>query len=183
MQIKKMKSDDDFYVELRKICLDWLEKGISEEVVDIICDIIVYDPYYAKTFASEELLNQMQYGFTKIMIKKLTEYNDSSEGVTTIIQLLKSRFKVTGDIMYEIKNIIDKHKNIDKLEPLFKLIDAFDMVLYEYDDIEEVKEYFYNTIYENTVTIRNLLLETEGDNKEIIDVLNKIIYVFIDLNY
>lgn len=57
------------------------------------------------------------------------------------------------------------------------------MVLYEYDDIEEVKEYFYNTIYENTVTIRNLLLETEGYNKEIIDVLNKIIYVFIELNY
>ena len=85
--------------------------------------------------------------------------------------------------MHEIKNIIDKHKNIEKLEPLFKLIDAFDMVLYEYDDIEEVKEYFYNTIYENTVTIRNLLLETEGDNKEIIDVLNKIIYVFIELNY
>lgn len=85
--------------------------------------------------------------------------------------------------MNEIKNIIDKHKNIEKLEPLFNLIDAFDMVLYEYDDIEEVKEYFYNTIYENTVTIRNLLLETEGDNKEIIDVLNKIIYVFIELNY
>lgn len=81
MQIKKMKSDDDFYVELRKICLDWLEKGISEEVIDIICDIIVYDPYYTKIFVSEELLNQMQYGFTKIMIKKLTEYNDSSEGV------------------------------------------------------------------------------------------------------
>lgn len=99
MQIKKMKSDEDFYVELRKICLDWLEKGISEEVIDIICDIIVYDPYYAKTFASEELLNQMQYGFTKVMIKKLTEYNDSSEVVTTIIQLLKSRFKVTGEII------------------------------------------------------------------------------------
>ena len=47
IQIKKMQSDDDFYVELRKICLDWQQKGISEEVKDIICDIIFPIPFLA----------------------------------------------------------------------------------------------------------------------------------------
>lgn len=192
IQIKKMQSDDDFYVELRKICLDWQQKGISEEVKDIICDIIIYDSYYTKVFISEELLNQMQYGFTKMMIRKLLEYNNNSEYVTTILQLLRSRFKVTGEIMYEIKNIIDEHKNIEKLRPLFKLIDAFDMLINDYEeyekmhyniDVEGEKESCYNTIYVNTVNIRNILIETEEDNKEIINVLNKIIDVFIESNY
>lgn len=192
MQIKKMQSDDDFYVELRKICLDWQQKGISEEVKDIICDIIIYDSYYTKVFISEELLNQMQYGFTKMMIKKLLEYNNNSEYVTIILQLLRSRFKVTGEIMYEIKNIIDEHKNIEKLRPLFKLIDAFDMLINDYEEYEKMhynievkgeKESCYNTIYVNTVNIRNILIETEEDNKEIINVLNKIIDVFIESNY
>lgn len=192
IQIKKMQSDDDFYVELRKICLDWQQKGISEEVKDIICDIIFYDVYYTKVFISEELLNQMQYGFTKMMIRKLLEYNNNSEYVTTILQLLRSRFKVTGEIMYEIKNIIDEHKNIEKLKPLFKLIDAFDMLINDYEEYEKIyynievkgeKESCYNTIYVNTVNIRNMLMETEEDNKEIINVLNKIIDVFIESNY
>ena len=192
IQIKKMQSDDDFYVELRKICLDWQQKGISEEVKDIICDIIFYDAYYAKVFISEELLNQMQYGFTKMMIRKLLEYNNNSEYVTILLQLLRSRFKVTGEIMYEIKNIIDEHKNIEKLKPLFKLIDAFDMLINDYEEYEKIyynievegeKESCYNTIYVNTVNIRNMLMETEEDNKEIINVLNKIIDVFIESNY
>ena len=192
IQIKKMQSDDDFYVELRKICLDWQQKGISEEVKDIICDIIFYDAYYAKVFISEELLNQMQYGFTKMMIRKLLEYNNNSEYVTILLQLLRSRFKVTGEIMYEIKNIIDEHKNIEKLRPLFKLIDAFDMLINDYEEYEKIyynievegeKESCYNTIYVNTVNIRNMLMETEEDNKEIINVLNKIIDVFIESNY
>lgn len=192
IQIKKMQSDDDFYVELRKICLDWQQKGISEEVKDIICDIIFYDAYYTKVFISEELLNQMQYGFTKMMIRKLLEYNNNSEYVTIILQLLRSRFKVTGEIMYEIKNIIDEHKNIEKLKPLFKLIDAFDMLINDYEEYEKIyynievegeKESCYNTIYVNIVNIRNMLMETEEDNKEIINVLNKIIDVFIESNY
>lgn len=192
IQIKKMQSDDDFYVELRKICLDWQQKGISEEVKDIICDIIFYDAYYTKVFISEELLNQMQYGFTKMMIRKLLEYNNNSEYVTILLQLLRSRFKVTGEIMYEIKNIIDEHKNIEKLRPLFKLIDAFDMLINDYEEYEKIyynievkgeKESCYNTIYVNTVNIRNMLMETEEDNKEIINVLNKIIDVFIESNY
>lgn len=192
IQIKKMQSDDDFYVELRKICLDWQQKGISEEVKDIICDIIFYDVYYTKVFISEELLNQMQYGFTKMMIRKLLEYNNNSEYVTILLQLLRSRFKVTGEIMYEIKNIIDEHKNIEKLKPLFKLIDAFDMLINDYEEYEKIyynievegeKESCYNTIYVNTVNIRNMLMETEEDNKEIINVLNKIIDVFIESNY
>lgn len=192
IQIKKMQSDDDFYVELRKICLDWQQKGISEEVKDIICDIIFYDAYYTKVFISEELLNQMQYGFTKIMIRKLLEYNNNSEYVTILLQLLRSRFKVTGEIMYEIKNIIDEHKNIEKLRPLFKLIDAFDMLINDYEEYEKIyynievegeKESCYNTIYVNTVNIRNMLMETEEDNKEIINILNKIIDVFIESNY
>lgn len=192
IQIKKMQSDDDFYVELRKICLDWQQKGISEEVKDIICDIIFYDAYYTKVFISEELLNQMQYGFTKMMIRKLLEYNNNSEYVTILLQLLRSRFKVTGEIMYEIKNIIDEHKNIEKLKPLFKLIDAFDMLINDYEEYEKIyynievkgeKESCYNTIYVNTVNIRNMLMETEEDNKEIINVLNKIIDVFIESNY
>lgn len=191
IQIKKMQSDDDFYVELRKICLDWQQKGISEEVKDIICDIIFYDIYYTKVFISEELLNQMQYGFTKMMIRKLLEYNNNSEYVTILLQLLRSRFKVTGEIMYEIKNIIDEHKNIEKLKPLFKLIDAFDMLINDYEEYEKIyynievegeKESCYNTIYVNTVNIRNMLMETEEDNKEIINVLNKIIDVFIESN-
>lgn len=192
MQIKKMKSDDDFYVELRKICLDWQQKGIPEKVKDIICDIINYDSYYTKVFISEELLNQMQYGFTKMMIKKLLEYNNKSDYVITILQLLRSRFKVTGEIIYEIKNIIDEHKNIEKLRPLFKLIDAFDMLINDYEEYEKIhynievegeKESCYNTIYVNTVNIRNILIETEEDNKEIINVLNKIIDVFIESDY
>lgn len=192
IQIKKMQSDDDFYVELRKICLDWQQKGISEEVKDIICDIIFYDAYYTKVFISEELLNQMQYGFTKIMIRKLLEYNNNSEYVTILLELLRSRFKVTGEIMYEIKNIIDEHKNIEKLRPLFKLIDAFDMLINDYEEYEKIyynievegeKESCYNTIYVNTVNIRNMLMETEEDNKEIINILNKIIDVFIESNY
>lgn len=192
IEIKKMQSDDDFYVELRKICLDWQQKGIPEKVKDIICDIINYDSYYTKVFISEELLNQMQYGFTKMMIKKLLEYNNKSDYVITILQLLRSRFKVTGEIIYEIKNIIDEHKNIEKLRPLFKLIDAFDMLINDYEEYEKMhynieiegeKESCYNTIYVNTVNIRNILIETEEDNKEIINVLNKIIDVFIESDY
>lgn len=192
IKIKKMQSDDDFYVELRKICLDWQQKGIPEKVKDIICDIINYDSYYTKVFISEELLNQMQYGFTKMMIKKLLEYNNKSDYVITILQLLRSRFKVTGEIIYEIKNIIDEHKNIEKLRPLFKLIDAFDMLINDYEEYEKMhynievegeKESCYNTIYVNTVNIRNILIETEEDNKEIINVLNKIIDVFIESDY
>lgn len=190
IQIKKMQSDEDFYVELRKICLDWQQKGISEEVMDIICDITVYDSYYTQVFKSEELLNQMQYGFTKIMIRKLLEYNNNSDYFTTLLQLLRSRFKVTGEIMYEIKNIIEEHKNIERLEPLFKLIDAFDMIIDDYEkyekidyNIEGAKESFYNTIYDTTVNIRNILLEIEEDNKTVIDVLNRIIDVFFESNY
>lgn len=192
IEIKKMQSDDDFYVELRKICLDWQQKGIPEKVKNIICDIINYDSYYTKVFISEELLNQMQYGFTKMMIKKLLEYNNKSDYVITILQLLRSRFKVTGEIIYEIKNIIDEHKNIEKLRPLFKLIDAFDMLINDYEEYEKMhynievegeKESCYNTIYVNTVNIRNILIETEEDNKEIINVLNKIIDVFIESDY
>lgn len=192
IEIRKMQSDDDFYVELRKICLDWQQKGIPEKVKDIICDIINYDSYYTKVFISEELLNQMQYGFTKMMIKKLLEYNNKSDYVITILQLLRSRFKVTGEIIYEIKNIIDEHKNIEKLRPLFKLIDAFDMLINDYEEYEKMhynievegeKESCYNTIYVNTVNIRNILIETEEDNKEIINVLNKIIDVFIESDY
>lgn len=192
IEIKKMQSDDDFYVELRKICLDWQQKGIPEKVKDIICDIINYDSYYTKVFISEELLNQMQYGFTKMMIKKLLEYDNKSDYVITILQLLRSRFKVTGEIIYEIKNIIDEHKNIEKLRPLFKLIDAFDMLINDYEEYEKMhynievegeKESCYNTIYVNTVNIRNILIETEEDNKEIINVLNKIIDVFIESDY
>lgn len=190
VQIKKIQSDDDFYVELRKFCLDWEQKGISENVIDIVWDIIVYDSYYTKVFKSEELLNQMQYGFTKIMIRKLLEYNNNSEYFTTLLELLRSRFKVTGEIMYEIKNIIEEHKNIKRLEPLFKLIDAFDMIINDYDkykkinyNIEGAKESLYNTIYDTTVNIRNMLLEVEEDNKTVIDVLNKIIDVFFESNY
>lgn len=185
IQIKKMQSDDDFYTKLRKFCLDWEQKGISENVIDIVWDIIVYDSYYTKVFKSEDLVNQMQYGFTKIMIKKLLEYNNNSDYFTTLLELLRSRFKVTGEIMYEIKNIIEEHKNIKRLEPLFKLIDAFDMIINDYDkykkinyNIEGAKESLYNTIYDTTVNIRNMLLEVEEDNKTVIDVLNKIIDVF-----
>ena len=94
--------------------------------------------------------------------------------------------------MYEIKNIIDEHKNIEKLKPLFKLINAFDMLINDYEEYEKIyynievegeKESCYNTIYVNTVNIRNMLMETEEDNKEIINVLNKIIDVFIESNY
>lgn len=190
IQIKKMQSDDDFYTKLRKFCLDWEQKGISENVIDIVWDIIVYDSYYTKVFKSEDLVNQMQYGFTKIMIKKLLEYNNNSDYFTTLLELLRSRFKVTGEIMYEIKNIIEEHKNIKRLEPLFKLIDAFDMIINDYDkykkinyNIEGAKESLYNTIYDTTVNIRNMVLEVEEDNKTVIDVLNKIIDVLFESNY
>ena len=188
LEIIKKISDDDFYSKLRDLTNQY-RKTISsyciEELIDLMTDIEVYDKGFRKVFKSERIILNMQYGFTIMMLRKCVDlYNnsiinaDSRKDIRELLYILRYRFEVKGQTMFELQNIIKENKDNKILKPILDLISNYITIYDNYNFCYSCKEedelIILKNIYSMTINIRNGLQQYEERKKEI-SVLNNII--------
>lgn len=190
LEITKKISDDNFYFKLRDLANQY-RKTISsdhiEELIDLMIDMEVYDKGFRKVFKSERIVLNMQYGFTIMMLRKCADlYNkyiidaDSKKDIKKLLNLLRYRFEVKGQTMFELQNIIKENKDNKILKPILDLISNYITIYDNYDFCYSCKEedelIILKNIYDMTINIRNgLRLQQYVEREKEISVLNNII--------
>lgn len=190
LEITKKISDDNFYFKLKDLANQY-RKTISsdhiEELIDLMTDIEVYDKGFRKVFKSERIILNMQYGFTIMMLRKCVDlYNnstiaaDSGKDIRELLSILRYRFEVKGQTMFELQNIIKENKDNKILKPILDLISNYITIYDNYDFCYSCKEedelIILKNIYDMTINIRNgLRLQQYVEREKEISVLNNII--------
>lgn len=190
LEITKKISDDDFYSKLRDLINQYRKTFSSdsiEEFIDLMTDIEVYDKGFRKVFKSERIIINMQYGFTIMMLRKCVDlYNnstiaaDSGKDIRELLSILRYRFEVKGQTMFELQNIIKENKDNKILKPILDLISNYITIYDNYDFCYSCKEedelIILKSIYDMTINIRNgLRLQQYTEREKEISVLNNII--------
>lgn len=190
LEITKKISDDDFYSKLRDLTNQYRKTFSSdsiEEFIDLMTDIEVYDKGFRKVFKSERIIVNMQYGFTIMMLRKCVDlYNnstiavDSGKDIRELLSILRYRFEVKGQTMFELQNIIKENKDNKILKPILDLISNYITIYDNYDFCYSCKEedelIILKSIYDMTINIRNgLRLQQYTEREKEISVLNNII--------
>lgn len=190
LEITKKISDDDFYSKLRDLTNQYRKTFSSdsiEEFIDLMTDIEVYDKGFRKVFKSERIIINMQYGFTIMMLRKCVDlYNnstiaaDSGKDIRELLSILRYRFEVKGQTMFELQNIIKENKDNKILKPILDLISNYITIYDNYDFCYSCKEedelIILKSIYDMTINIRNgLRLQQYTEREKEISVLNNII--------
>ena len=194
LEITKKISDDDFYSKLRDLTNQYRKTFSSdsiEEFIDLMTDIEVYDKGFRKVFKSERIIINMQYGFTIMMLRKCVDlYNnstiaaDSGKDIRELLSILRYRFEVKGQTMFELQNIIKENKDNKILKPILDLISNYITIYDNYDFCYSCKEedeiIILKSIYDMTINIRNgLRLQQYTERQKEISVLNNIIDLLI----
>lgn len=188
LEIIKKISDDDFYSKLRDLTNQYRKTFSSdsiEEFIDLMTDIEVYDKGFSEVFKSERIILNMQYGFTIMMLRKCVDlYNnsiiasDSGKDIRELLSILRYRFEVKGQTMFELQNIVKENKDNKILKPIMDLISNYITIYDNYNFCYSCKEedelIILKNIYAMTINIRNGLQQYKERKKEI-SVLNNII--------
>ncbi len=190
LEIIKKISDDDFYSKLRDLTNQYRKTFSSdsiEEFIDLMTDIEVYDKGFRKVFKSERIILNMQYGFTIMMLRKCVDLYtnstiaaDSGKDIRELLSILRYRFEVKGQTMFELQNIIKENKDNKILNPILDLISNYITIYDNYDFCYSCKEedelIILKSIYDMTINIRNgLRLQQYTEREKEISVLNNII--------
>lgn len=194
LEIIKKISDDDFYSKLRDLTNQYRKTFSSdsiEEFIDLMTDIEVYDKGFRKVFKSERIILNMQYGFTIMMLRKCVDLYtnstiaaDSGKDIRELLSILRHRFEVKGQTMFELQNIIKENKDNKILKPILDLISNYITIYDNYDFCYSCKEedeiIILKSIYDMTINIRNgLRLQQYTERQKEISVLNNIIDLLI----
>jgi len=191
LEIVKKISDDAFYDKLKELIKQYKEENsypssdYKEEFIDLMIDIEIYDKGFSEVFKSETIITNMQYGFTVMMLRKCVDlYNnsipasDSGKEIRELLGILRYRFEVKGQTMFELQNIITENKNNEILKPILDLISNYITIYDNYNFCYSCKEedelIILKNIYTMTINIRNGLQQYNERKKEV-TVLNNII--------